>query len=279
MKIIDAHLHYRPDYAPFAATAAISGHDYSAAAIQALMKETGICHGIVMGNFDPDPQNHQYPPYLSFCVGLDSNTFRVEDIKTLTWKVEENLKRPSCVGLKLYPGYNPFYVTDELYTPFLRLAQKYQKPVAIHTGAVAATKQGSLLKYSHPLTVDELAVRYPDVTFILCHFGNPWLCDAAAVAEKNKNVAIDLSGILEGQFDAETFFASHQLYFQTIQMWLDYIGSYDRMMFGTDFPIVNVPAYVALWKKLLPQEVWEDVFFHNAVRIYGLDLTKKGAML
>ena len=25
MKIIDAHLHYRPDYAPFAATAAISG--------------------------------------------------------------------------------------------------------------------------------------------------------------------------------------------------------------------------------------------------------------
>ena len=44
-----------------------------------------------------------------------------------------------------------------------------------------------------------------DVQFVMCHFGNPWLMDAAAVVEKNENVAADLSGLLEGKFDIPEF--------------------------------------------------------------------------
>ena len=54
------------------------------------------------------------------------------------------------------------------------------------------------MKYSHPLTVDEAAVAFPDVTFVIAHCGCPWFADAAEVACKNANVCIDLSGLVEG---------------------------------------------------------------------------------
>ena len=65
-------------------------------------------------------------------------------------------------------------------------AASYKKPVAIHTGATAGSN--ALLKYSHPLTLDEAAVAHPDVQFVMCHIGNPFLMDAAAVLEKNGNM-------------------------------------------------------------------------------------------
>ena len=275
MKIIDAHIHYRPDYAPFAQVAAHSGHTYTKDGIRQMMEDNDICHAIVMGNFEPTVENHQYPPYLSFCVGLDSNVFQPERAEEFLVQVEENLKRPNCVGLKLYPGYNPFFVTDEIYTPFYQLAEKYHKPVAIHTGAVASSKPGALLKYSHPLTLDELAVRFPDITFVMCHFGNPFLAEAAAVAEKNKNIIIDLSGILEGMFSPAPFMEENRFYVETVKMWLRYVGDYNRMVFGTDFPIVQVPSYIQFVKELIPKEAWHKVFYENAVRVYGLRLEQR----
>ncbi len=46
--------------------------------------------------------------------------------------------------------------------------------------------------------VDDVAVDHPDVRFVLAHFGNPWLVDAAEVVYKNDNVWADLSGLIVG---------------------------------------------------------------------------------
>ena len=55
----------------------------------------------------------------------------------------------------------------------------------------------------------------PDVQFVMCHIGNPFLQDAIAVLEKNHNVAVDLSGLLEGKIpDMVTFLRDKRgLYF------------------------------------------------------------------
>ncbi|HIS31948.1 MAG TPA: amidohydrolase family protein [Candidatus Limivivens intestinipullorum] len=107
------------------------------------------------------------------------------------------------MGIKVYAGYTHRYVSDPLYQPYYDLAASYHKPVAIHTGAMSGS--WGRLKYSHPLTVDEAASQWPQVQFVICHLGNPWLPDAAAVIEKNDNVAADLSGLLEGPFDPEKY--------------------------------------------------------------------------
>ena len=120
-----------------------------------------------MGNRDLALENHDYPDFLSYCVGLDDG---------LAWSlpeslplIERHLKRQNCVGIKLYPGYCHYYVGDEMFAPLYELAGFFQKPVAIHTGETAG--QLGRLKYSHPLTVDDAASRFPHVQFVLCHFG------------------------------------------------------------------------------------------------------------
>lgn len=269
MKMIEAHLHFcKEDY--FDEIALAAGHENTAEHLEAEYWRLGIVHGIVMGNKSLEPQAHEYPDFLRYCIGLDTlGEDRPMDEQIAL--VEENLKRSSCVGVKLYPGYRHFYVYDETLAPFYALAEKYDKPVAVHTGLTASTD--GLLKYSHPLVLDEVAVRWPRVQFVMCHFGNPWLSDAVGVFEKNPNVAVDLSGLLEGKIqDVERFMRKKHGYMRMLTEWLEYLDSYDRIMFGTDWPLANLEDYVWFMKKIVPEEAWEDVFFSAANRIYGLGL-------
>jgi predicted TIM-barrel fold metal-dependent hydrolase len=78
------------------------------------------------------------------------------------------------------------------------LAAKYAVPVMIHCGDTYTPK--GKVKYSHPLHVDEVAVDHPDVNFVICHLGNPWLRDCMEVVYKNANVYADISGLVLGNF-------------------------------------------------------------------------------
>lgn len=269
MKIIDAHLHFCPGDAYFDGIAEKAGHFNTAAHLMEKYESLGIAAGIVMGNRGLDPRQHTYPGCLRYCAGLDSAFLMHPCPDEALALLEENLKRPSCAGIKLYPGYHPFYVTDPIYDPVYALAEKYGKAVAIHTGATAGSN--ALLKYSHPLTLDEAAVRHPYTQFIMCHFGNPWLNDAAAVAGKNSNVAVDLSGLLEGAPDLGTLFAEQAGYLSLLRTWLSYLG-FGRVMFGTDWPLVNLDCYRDFILRIVPEAHYEEVFFSNANRIYKLGL-------
>ncbi len=172
------------------------------------------------------------------------------------------------MGIKVYAGYTHRYVSDPLYQPYYDLAASYHKPVAIHTGAMSGS--WGRLKYSHPLTVDEAASQWPQVQFVICHLGNPWLPDAAAVIEKNDNVAADLSGLLEGPFDPEKYWKEHESYIGYVKTWLQYLDNYDALMYGTDWPLVNLYDYLSLMEKIIPERYWENVFYENAKRIYQI---------
>ena len=144
-----------------------------------------------------------------------------------------------CCGIKLYPGYNHVYIYDSVYDPVYELAKRYDKPVAVHTGLTATAN--ALLKYSHPLTLDEAAVKYPDVQFVMCHIGNPFLQDAIAVLEKNRNVAVDLSALLEGKIhDMNGFLKAKEGYISMLRDWLCYLNRYASVMFGTDWLLPKI---------------------------------------
>ena len=125
------------------------------------------------------------------------------------------------------------------------------------------------------MTVDEIATEYADVQFVLCHFGSPWVQDAAAVMAKNENVAADLSGLLEGCPDLSALWKEQSAFFAYLKMWMAYLGRYDSLMLGTDWPLVNLPLYIRFIQRLVPEHVWKKVFFDNANRIYQLHLDKQ----
>lgn len=271
MKIIDAHLHlFQPSPHTEEMVRAV-GHENSTDHLKKCYGKLGITAGIVMGNGGLEPELHEYPAPFRYCVGLDR---RFWDGKTLPEgtleKLEANLRRKSCVGIKLYPGYLPTPVSDPVYRPVYELARSYGKPVAIHMGMTAFAR--ARLKDCHPLTLDEVAADWPEVQFVMCHFGNPFLADAAAVLEKNPNVAADLSGLLEGITDLERYFEAQAGYVSMLRGWIAYVEAPGKFLFGTDFPAVNLENYIEFIRRLVPEERHEEIFFDNANRLYGLGL-------
>ena len=273
MKIIDAHLHLFPPEPRTNAMAEGVGHENSTEHLRKVYQELNITHGIVMGNRSLETGYHDYPTDLfHYCVGLDSLVMkRGSHIpQDLPDQIQAHLERENCCGVKLYPGYNRIWLTDEIYRPIYELAARYDKPVAVHMGLTAHPK--AYLKYSHPMVLDEAAADHPKTRFVMCHFGNPFLETACAVMEKNPNVSTDLSGLLEGRVDLEQYFVEQAGYAGLLRTWLAAMCAGDRVMFGTDWPIVNLSEYIDFIRRLVPETYWEDVFFHNTNRIYGLDL-------
>ena len=268
MRIIDAHLHLFPPDSETEEMAQKVGHHNSTSHLRQVYKMVGIVHGVVMGNYSLEPTYHQYPTDLfHYCIGLDSS---MQNHPDFVEKVEENLRQENCCGVKLYPGYNRIWLSDPTYEPIYQLAARYDKPVAVHMGLTAFPQ--AHLKYSHPLALDEVAADHPKTRFVMCHFGNPFLESAAAVVEKNPNVAADLSGLLEGRVDLSRYFQEQAGYTSLLRTWLTAIEQWDDVMFGTDWPIVNLGEYIDFIRQLLPEEHWEAVMFDNANRIYGLGL-------
>ena len=71
MKIIDAHLHFcKEDY--FDEIALAAGHENTAEHLEDAYQRLGIVHGVVMGNKSLEPKEHDYPAFLSYCIGLDT---------------------------------------------------------------------------------------------------------------------------------------------------------------------------------------------------------------
>ena len=265
MKIIDAHLHIFPesDDAPTAC------QTEKLSALRRLWEPLEIIHGVVMGNRSLSPAYHDYPAdLLHYCVGLDGRMLAEGAAvpADLADQVEANLRRESCCGVKLYPGYSKISLSDSLYQPIYELARFYRKPVAVHMGLTVFPQ--AHLKYCHPLALDEAAADHPDVSFVMCHFGNPFLESAAAVLVKNPNVSADLSGLLEDPVNLAAW--ERTGYPSLLRTWLASAGCWDRLLYGSDWPIVSPEACVAAIQSLTPPEHREAVFYKNALRVYGL---------
>ena len=208
----------------------------------------------------------EFPPFLMQCLGVDASVITPGNAAEVLESFERKMNEPTTAGIKIYTGYQPFYATDEIYRPFYRLAQKYEVPVVFHMGDTANSM--GRLKYSHPLIVDEVAVDFPQVKFVIAHCGTPWIVDAVEVAAKNKNVYIDLSGLMEGRFEAKAQIEHFKPYLDVFRTWFNYLGNYKKLMYGSDWPLVDLQAYIEVIKSIVPEEAYEDVFYNNALRVF-----------
>ncbi len=282
--IIDAHMHYF-DVEGFRETALAAGHENSAACWRKICRENGIVFAVAMGNTMDEPsfyggvpprlidlagpfdrEHYNQPDDIGYCLGVMSEEIGEGQAEATAREFEPYLREPHCLGIKLYPGYNKVYANDRRHWPLFELARAYDVPVAIHCGDTARPQ--GLLKYSHPLNVDEAAVTFPDVTFVICHVGNPWILDACEVAAKDPNVALDLSGLLAGNVKPLLIYDDNRGYIRYLRTWLNYLGDYGRVMYGSDWPLVNIPAYIRFIAHTVPEEYHEDVFYRSALRIY-----------
>ena len=117
---------------------------------------------------------------------------------------------------------------------------------------------GIRLKYSNPVYVDDVAVDFPAMPIILAHPSFPWQEEALSVATHKPNVYIDLSGW-------------SPKYFPPILV--RYINSIlqDKMLFGSDWPVITPDRWLAEFAELpIRDEVRPLILKQNAVRLLGL---------
>jgi uncharacterized protein len=177
------------------------------------------------------------------------------------------LREGRIKGFKLYPGYEAFYVHDPRMRVIYELAGEFGIPVMIHTGDTFDPR--GKVKYAQPLEVDEVAVDFREVTFVICHIGNPWITDAMEVIYKNDNVVGDISGFTLGGFEER--FERYML--AQVNEVLAFAGNPDKLLFGTDWPICDVSGYIRFVRQLdLSESATERIFWKNTNRIFRLGL-------
>lgn len=186
-------------------------------------------------------------------------------------RVEAILKLGQVKALKAYLGYLHYLPTDPGYLPYYRLAAKYDVPVILHTGDTYG-RLGKV-RFAHPLPIDELAVDFPETKFVLAHFGNPWVLDAAEVVYKNDNVWADLSAFLIGEPADFAKYAANGVNERTIrrvQEGIEYTERPDRFLFGSDWPLAPIATYRDLVKQMFPAELHAAVLGGTAKKLFKL---------
>ncbi|CAH0120208.1 MULTISPECIES: amidohydrolase family protein [unclassified Paenibacillus] len=278
MKMIDAHMHLSHIESFKETAAARSLVDYSVEGLLREYEENGVVLGIGMGVTETDGEGFPdrgaatpmgldmvespFPPQIAYCPGVNPHTLDQKALDAL----ERDLRRPEAVGIKIYLGYYPFYAYDDVYQPVYELAKQYKVPVVYHTGDTYSER--GLLKYAHPLTIDEVAVAHREVNFMMAHFGDPWVLDGAEVVYKNRNVFADLSGLMVGDAAECARHKDSPVFFAHLRHALTYCDHYDKMLFGTDWPLAPVRPYLQFVQELIPEAYHEDVFYKTALRVF-----------
>jgi len=203
-------------------------------------------------------------PNLYVVGGISYATFDAAAVEDL----DDLLATGALKGLKLYPGYEPFYPADPKLEPAYALAAKHDVPVMIHCGDTYSSR--AKVKFSHPLHVDEVAVDHPDVKFVICHLGNPWFADCMELVYKNPNVYADISGLALGKF-TDRFEAYMRRELQDILVWgVDPA----HVLYGTDWPISSMESYLEFMEDLkVPVKEKEAIMWENAATLFKLPRT------
>ena len=166
-------------------------------------------------------------------------------------------------GFKFHPTVQGFRPNDRMAYRLYEVIAEYKLPMLFHSGHSgfgSGVKGGGglRLEYSNPIHLDDVAIDFPDNPIIIAHPSWPWQDEALSVAMHKPNVYIDLSGWSPKYFPKQLV-----QYANTLLR--------DRMLFGTDFPLITPERWMQDFEQAgFRDEVRAGIFKMNAARMLGL---------
>jgi predicted TIM-barrel fold metal-dependent hydrolase len=134
----------------------------------------------------------------------------------------------------LFPAMHTYSIADGRLVPILEVASDHSLAVFVHCGAISVGVRNKLglpsqfdMRFSNPLDLHPVALHFPQIRFIIPHFGAGLFREALMLADLCPNVWLDTSSsnrwmMYEG-LDLRAIFRRS----------IDLIGT-DRLVFGTD---------------------------------------------
>jgi predicted TIM-barrel fold metal-dependent hydrolase len=190
--------------------------------------------GISLANQDVRAIVERYPQRFVGFVGVDPISDGPEQVAAAIRTAVEDW------GFRGVGELGGIDVLDPRCAPVFEACIRLRVPVVVHTGIGLPR---FLLKHGTPLVVEELANRHPELVIVAAHAGVPWIAETVAVAVRNPNVWIDLSALPA---------ANDRMVDAVVSLALSK-GLEDRILFGSDFPVVDPARYVArVWRAGVP---------------------------
>lgn len=166
-------------------------------------------------------------------------------------------------GFKFHPTVQGFHPYDRMAWPIYEVIAEYKMPAIFHSGhsGIGSGMRGGgglRLAYSNPMNLDEVAIDFPDMQIVIAHPSWPWQDEALSLAMHKPNIWIDLSGWSPKYFPKQLVQYSNTLL-------------KDRVLFGSDFPLITPERWIKDFKEAgFKEEVHQRILKDNAVRLLGL---------
>lgn len=134
-------------------------------------------------------------------------------------------------GVKIVPPVQKFDLKNKKFDPLWKQMIDLNVPLWTHGGHQVSTA-GSVAKFGHPMRIDDLAMRFPELTIIVGHMGTPWFWDTYSIVIRHPNVYVDIS--------------AHPALYQYFP-W-DAFAQYNadhKVLFASDHPLTH-------WNQIIP---------------------------
>ena len=170
--------------------------------------------------------------------------------------------------------YSGTILSDNIWQPYLRICEKYDIPVAVHTGGgdpggTYSWSPNARLKLGDPYLIEDVLVKYPKLRIYLMHNGGEeWHEHALRLMAYYPQLYTDIAVMLWVEPNTQ----------RTVTDFLrnaQHAGYLDRVMFGSDqmtWPYAVSKSIEFLNSlEFLTEEEKEDIFYNNAARFLKLD--------
>lgn len=174
-------------------------------------------------------------------------------------------------GIKLLPVNRCYRLSDPECRPLLEKAAELGANFIIHYGV--SVDPGADLRYADPLDLSPVARDFPEITFVIAHFGAGWFEEVLKLAYARSNVCVDSSGTNNWRDFLPYELSLADIFSRSVGA----LGA-ERVLFGTDS---NNAAPYREWIKFQQMRTLEEIGLSaehrdlilraNAVRIFGLD--------
>ena len=193
-----------------------------------------------------------FPDLFIFFYGFDPHK-KMAGVREFRRAVEEDGMR----GASIEPCMAHIRADDALYYPLYTVCCELNVPVIITAGLSPFMPDVSL-DPMHPVYIDNVARDFPELRILISHGGYPWMLEAVAVTQRNRNVYLDFSTCV-GKPQSQTL--------------IEAAGSVisRKVLFASANPFVDVSRAVSAFRNMpFSPEVMERISHVNGREFLGL---------
>lgn len=197
----------------------------------------------------------RYPDRFSGLAGMDPSR-GMDGVR----EFERGIRDHGFIGGHLYPHWFERPPDAAQYYPFYAKCCELEVPVMLQVGqCLVYNRDRRLPSVGRPITLDQVAIDFPELRLIGMHVGFPWHDEMISMAWKHANIHIGLDAYAPKHWPA------------SLVHYLNTFGQ-DKVLFGTDWPVVDperaMDDIAALDLRPGPKR---KALRDNALALFGLD--------